>query len=125
MMPGLPRAFALLVCLQLAACAATPGPLFSWGQYQESLYRRSTDPTAEGQQAAFLMVERTIKEAEARQLRVPPGVYADYGLLLFKQGRVEDAAQCFRREAETFPESEPLMQRLLSRIDGGEKGGTP
>ncbi|MGH7407558.1 MAG: DUF4810 domain-containing protein [Candidatus Methylomirabilales bacterium] len=109
------RSFALLVFLGLAACA--PPPLFYWGQYEESLYKRHRDPSDQGQAEAFKMLELTIQEAEAKNSRVPPGVYADYGYLLFKQGKADDAVVFFRKEAETYKESKHLMDSLISRIE--------
>lgn len=105
---------AFLALLTVAACA--PTPLFYWGQYEESLYERHKDPSEQGQAVAFKMLEVTIQEAEANKARVPPGVYADYGYLLFKQGRVDDAIAYFRKEAETYAESRYLMESIISRI---------
>lgn len=105
---------AFLALFTVAACA--PTPLFYWGQYEESLYERHKDPSEGGQAVAFKMLEVTIQEAEANKSRVPPGVYADYGYLLFKQGKADDAIVYFRREAETYPESRYLMESIISRI---------
>ena len=109
------RSLAVLALLGLAACA--PPPLFYWGHYEESLYKRHTDASDLGQAEAFKMLELTIQEAEAKNSRVPPGVYADYGYLLFKQGKVEDAVVFFRKEAETYKESKYLMDSVISRIE--------
>jgi hypothetical protein len=109
------RSLAVLALLGLAACASPP--LFYWGQYEESLYKRHTDASDQGQAEAFKMLELTIQEAEAKNSRVPPGVYADYGYLLFKQGKVEDAVVFFRKEAETYKESKYLMDSVISRIE--------
>ncbi len=109
------RSFALLALLGLTACA--PPPLFYWGQYEDSLHKRHTDPSEQGQAEAFKMLELTIQESEAKNSRVPPGVYADYGYLLFKQGKVDDAVVFFRKEAETYKESKYLMESIISRIE--------
>lgn len=109
------RSLAVLALLGLAACA--PPLLFYWGQYEESLYKRHTDASDQGQAEAFKMLELTIQEAEAKNSRVPPGVYADYGYLLFKQGKVDDAVVFFRKEAETYKESRYLMDSVISRIE--------
>lgn len=107
--------FALLALLGLTACAAPP--IFYWGQYEESLYKRHADLSDQGQGEAFKMLELTIQEAEAKNSRVPPGVYADYGYLLFKQGKVDEAVVFFRKEAETYKESRYLMDSVISRIE--------
>ena len=112
----IPTPLRLVVLLMLLAGCAPP-PLFYWGQYQNSLYKRYTDASEQGQAEAFKMLEATIKEAEARNVRVPPGVYADYGYLLFKQGKTTEAVEFFRKEAVAYKESKFLMESLISRIE--------
>ena len=98
--------FFLFICLGLPACA--PTGMYHWGDYEDSLYARYTDAGEEGQAEAFKMLEVTIQEAEAKNYRVPPGVYAEYGYLLFKQGKPDQAITHFRKEAETYKESKYL-----------------
>ncbi len=103
----------------VSACASPP--LYYWGEYEESLYLRATDTSEESQAEAVRMLERTINEAEGEQGRPAPGVYADYGYLLFKQGRGQEAVVNFKKEAELYPESRHLMNSVISRIQNKEK----
>ena len=109
-----PIVFVLMAAWSVAGCAS---PLYSWGQYEDSLHTRMTDASAEGKQRAFGMLEKTIREAEQAGQRVPPGVYADYGYLLYRGNQPEEAVRYFRREAELYPESKPLMDSVISRIN--------
>jgi hypothetical protein len=106
----------LVASLLLAGCA-TP-TLYHWGSYEDSLYLRERDTSEAAQAKAFTMVEETIKQAEARQARVPPGVYADYGYQLFRQGRRGEALEAFRKEAASFPEARPFMEAVIARVEG-------
>jgi hypothetical protein len=47
---------------------------------------------------------------------VPPGVYADYGYLLYQGNRPDEAVRYLRKEVELYPEAKPLMDSIISRI---------
>ncbi len=49
------------------------------------------------------------------------GVHADYGYLLFKQGKADEAIAELQEEAALYPESKPLMETMVSRIQGQEE----
>jgi len=106
------RACLLAACVGVATgCGAKA--LYDWGPYEESLqasYVTHDDATA------WSALEATIASAERAGHRVPPGVCAEYGFLLYKRGRRDAAIQYFEREARLFPESKPLMDRLVAKI---------
>ena len=108
----------LLLVLALAAGGCATSSLYYWGGYEESLYLREQDASDAAQARAFALVEDTIRESESRGARVPPGVYADYGYLLFRQGRRDEAVEAFRKEAAAYPESAPFMEAVISRVEG-------
>ncbi len=109
------QSYVLLATLWLSACA--PAPMYHWGAYEDSLHKRYLDASESGQAEAFKMLQATIQEAEADHARVPPGVYADFGYLLFKQGEAEAAIIALRKEGELYQESKPLMDTMISRIE--------
>jgi len=108
---------ALTVAGILGGCAppASP-PLYYWGDYESSIHVRYTESDTAAAQA---YLEKVIAGSQAGNGRVPPGVYADYGLLLYQQGRGAEAVAYFRKEADAFPESEPLMTKLIARVGDG------
>ncbi len=108
------QSYVLLATLWLSACA--PAPMYHWGAYEDSLYKQYSDASDSGQAEAFKMLQATIQEAEADHARVPPGVYADFGYLLFQQGKVDAAIVALQKEGELYPESKQLMDTMISRI---------
>ena len=108
------RALTLWACLGVTGCAPS---LYDWGEYEDSLYIRQKDASESGQAEAFKMLEAMTQEADAKNYRVPPGVYADYGYLLFKQGKPDQAITYFRKEAVLYKESKYLMDSIISRIE--------
>ena len=129
---GNPRTLWQCVCLGLvigaglAGCA--PPALYQWGEYEDSLYRRYVKEDSAG---AETYLRETIVAAELKS-RVPPGVYADYGFLLYRHGDYAGAIEKFEQEKRAFPESAALMSKLIERIQQqratrgqGEQQGVP
>lgn len=107
----------LLLGLVLAATGCGPQKQFYWGSYEDSLFSRQQQPGAEGEVKAASMLTTVMRDAEASGMQhVGPGIHADYGYLLFKQGRYEEAIAELQREASLYPESRLLMNTMISRI---------
>lgn len=101
---------ALLAWFAITACA--PVSLYDWGDYEDSLYLRYTDQD-------FGQAESHLHDSLAsvnHPSRVPPGVYADYGFLLYRRGDYTGALEYFEREKKAFPESSALMTKLSERV---------
>jgi len=104
----------------LSGCA--PQGLYYWGDYEDSLYERYVE---NGNQQSEAYLRNTFTEATTQQRKVPPGVYADYGFLLFRRGDKAGAIAYFRKEQELYPESQALMNKLIERIEQKDKTAEP
>ena len=90
---------------------------FYWGSYEDSLFSRQQQAGPEGETGAATMLISTIHEAEAHpENRIGPGINADYGYLLLKQGKTDEAIAQFTKEGTLFPEAKPLMDTMVNRI---------
>lgn len=123
-----PRCLTLFMAFALLAGCAKPS-MYSWGDYGESLeLRYEKENVAQAEQ--LLREQMTGYEAGKR---IPPGVCADYGFLLYRRGDLAGAMLFFEKEKNGFPESAFLMNKLIDRIkkkvsqdpvkvsDGGQK----
>jgi len=114
--PANPHTLWQCVCLGLVISAGVAGcappALYQWGEYEDSLYRRYVKEDSAGAEAHL---RETIVAAELKS-RVPPGVYADYGFLLYRRGDYVGAIKKFEQEKRAFPESAALMTKLIERI---------
>ena len=117
MMPRLLRLTILFACA-LSVSACLPAKHFYWGSYEDCIYSRQQHAGAEGETEAATMLLATINEAQANNGKVGPGIHADYGYLLFKQGKADEAIAELQKEAALYPESKPLMETMFSRIQG-------
>jgi len=109
----------LFVCVTLMGCAATP--MYYWGDYSDTLYEYKKTPNDETLNAVIKSLDDIIQESKKRNTKVPPGVYAELGGLMIKQGNVEKGRQLFRQEADLYPESQTFMRKVLEESTKGEK----
>lgn len=100
----------------LTGCA--PQGLFYWGDYESSLYGRYVQNDGQHTEA---YLRGTFTEAEIQHRKVPPGVYADYGFLLYTKGDKAGAIAYFEKERALYPESTALMNKLIERIRQKDK----
>lgn len=97
--------------LLLSAC--TPAPLFYWGDYETSIYDRMVkNDNNQGEDALKSMVA----QIESGSKKAPPGLYADYGFMLYRRGDFANAIAYFEKEKLTFPESKQLMDTIIKKI---------
>lgn len=109
----------LLAVVLLSGCAA-PKTLYSWDQYQPTVYQYyQQDKTSPDEQIASL--QQALELARAKGKAVPPGLNAHLGLLYANTGRNTEAFQYFEAEKTLFPESTPYMNFLLSKNKGSIK----
>jgi hypothetical protein len=108
----------IIVSSLLAGCAGH-STLYEWGSYQPALinYTKSAD---KGEFEREL--RESITKAEEKD-RVPPGLYAELGYVLYEQGKLSDAAAYFAKEQEAFPESTLLMSKLIEGTKSKDAGG--
>lgn len=112
----------LLISLVVSLSACMPQRQFYWGQYEDSLYARHQHAGTGGEAHASGMLATTLAAPPTSvSQKVGPGIHADYGYLLFKQGRPDEAIAQFQQEAATYPESKLLMDSMVSRIQERKK----
>lgn len=115
--PGIRILMAACLCTASFGCAQQ-NTLYRWGAYEDSLYqnlvRRTEDPAT---QAVRLAADVARTEAEGK--RVPPGVHAHLGWLLYSTGDSQGARTHLETEKILFPESTKMVDVMLERL------GTP
>lgn len=110
----------LLAATVLAGCATEPKTIYSWDNYQPTLYQYyQQDKTSPEEQITALNL--ALEKAKAKNKPVPPGLHAQLGLLYANTGRGSEARQQFETEKAQFPESAPYMDFLLSKNKGAAK----
>lgn len=101
-------------CILLSACAKPPIAYY-WGDYSSSLYNAKKNPTEETLRNHKGVLVQIIQESNRQSLRVPPGVYAEYGYLLLQEGNTAEGVKYLDLEAQTYPESKVFIERVKTQ----------
>jgi hypothetical protein len=109
------RSVLLFLLLGFLAGCATQKPLYYWGNYSSSLYKYKKSPTEENLKAHKAVLLKIMEESSKMNLRVPPGVCCEYGYLLLKEGKKEEALHYFDLEEKAYPESKPFLDRFRAK----------
>ena len=96
-----------------SACESSPA-LYSWGSYESQVYAYLN---GESRGAQLTALERDLERIEANGKAVPPGFYAQLGLLYMETGDAAEAMACFRMEKALFPEAAVFMDFLLGNYE--------
>lgn len=105
------RILCMLPALALAACAQPTPPKYDWGHYSQGLVAMDADPSTAGAYEAIL-----VKIINNPNGKVPPGIYAEYGYMLQKQGDTKGAIAMYAREKSAWPESGFFMDKLIATL---------
>ncbi|MFZ3136044.1 MAG: DUF4810 domain-containing protein [Thermodesulfovibrionales bacterium] len=111
-----PISLILLSVFFFAGCA-TQKPMYSWGDYSSSLYKLKKNPCEETLMKHKQVLLKIVEDSKENSLRVPPGVYCEYGYILMKEGKSNEALSYFDLEEKTYPESAVFIQRLKSQFN--------
>jgi len=102
----------LLTAICFSACVSAPGPLYSWGNYEDKVYAYLQGESPVAQISVF---EDDLLKIEEKGKKAPPGYYAHLGMLYSEAGEQEQAVSCFIVEKTRFPESAVFMDYLLAQ----------
>ena len=103
----------------VSGCA--PQPLFYWGDYSETLYDYRKNPDQKTLDAHKKSLQDIMEQSPKKGLRVPPGVYAEYGYILINEGKDQDGLKYLDKEQSTYPESGVFVQRIKDEMQRGKK----
>lgn len=105
-------AAALLLC----ACTG-PESLYSWHNYDNAIYKYNKRQTEELQAKLLDTYRRMTEYQGGKRGVVPPGLYAEYGYLLYKTGKKDEGLSFLRQEIKLDPESERYISRIIKQIE--------
>lgn len=115
------------VCIIACLCAVGCGEKkqYEWCDYSNTYYDVTKKDCTETQIKHKSELERIVETSAKKNLPVPPGIYAEYGFLVFKSGKPKDALGWYAKERELYPESavfvEMLSRAAQRQIDQEEK----
>jgi hypothetical protein len=105
-----------LISLMMASCTQQKA-LYNWGKTQETTYQYMKKGTEKDMENLLQAYQYVVDNQKGGRKTVPPGIYADYGFLLIKQGKVEEGLKLMKMEAALYPESAVFIERIIKRIE--------
>lgn len=103
------KALVMLVLLLLSGCARG---MYRWEGYDRHLRDYLLEPDKLTAYATAL--DRVMAKAEKSGTRMPPGIYAEYGRVLYLRQEYSRAIVYFDCEKTVYPESTRLMNQWIA-----------
>ena len=113
------RKFLMLsaVAVAMGSCATAPQTLYAWHDYADTTYEYSKRPTDELKNKVLEEYKTMVERQNGVRGVVPPGMYAEYGYMLYKLGKTEEGLKYMRQEIDLYPESEKYISRIINQLD--------
>ncbi|MBW1615192.1 MAG: DUF4810 domain-containing protein [Deltaproteobacteria bacterium] len=105
----------LLTFIFFAGCVKQK--MYYFGNYSNTLYNYQKNQNEESLISHKQELEKIIAESKTKNLRVPPGIYAELGYIHLKANKVKEAIRLFNTESHLYPESKHLMDRLIQNAE--------
>lgn len=107
----------LAVIVTIAVSCKMAKPLYNWDRYDKDSYsylKKQDDKSAEKLIETY---DKIISKQNKTRGVVPPGIYADYGLLLIQRERAEEGKKMLEKEVALYPESKIFIDKILKTLE--------
>ena len=106
----------LFVIMTITSCTTTT-TLYSWYNYEDITYEYSKKRTDELQVKVMEQYRKLTENQRGTRGTVPPGLYAEYGYLLYKTGELEEGLKFLKEEIKLYPESDIYISRIIKQLE--------
>lgn len=106
----------VLLILSINFNGCVPEIEYFWGNYSKTLYALKKTPNDKTLVEHKNSLIEIIKVSNSKKKRVPPGVYAEYGYILLKEGKEIEGLESFNKELIYYPESKVFIEKLKTSI---------
>lgn len=113
----------IIASMGIVSCTS-PKTLYAWNDYGETSYeylkKQDENSKITFEESLNHLVNKEFKKRADRKSdlnKIAPGINADYGFLLLKNGKKQEAITYFKREIALYPESTVFMTRLIKKLE--------
>ena len=106
----------LFAIMTITSCTTTT-TLYSWYNYEDITYQYSKRKTDELQTKVLEQYQKLTEKQKGTRGMVPPGLYAEYGYLLYMTGKQEEGLKFLKEEIKLYPESEKYISRIIKQLE--------
>ena len=109
----------LLLVIIVFGCIScgTSTKLYDWNGYDDAVYKYINKADEKSVESLIKVYEKLIKTSGGTRQTPPPGVCADYGYLLLKNGKIKEGKALLMQEIALYPESKQFIDRILERLE--------
>ena len=108
---------ALMPTLVLMVSCMSTQTLCSWYDYEDATYQYSKKQTEELKVKVLEEYTKVIEKQKGLRNVVPPGMYAEYGYMLYRTGKQEEGLKFLKQEIALYPESEKYISRIIKQLE--------
>lgn len=107
----------IAVIALIAVSCKMAKPLYNWEKYDRDSYTYLKKQDDKSTANLLETYQKIIAKQDKTRGVVPPGIYADYGLLLIENARAEEGKKMLEKEIELYPESKIFIDRILKTLE--------
>lgn len=110
----------IIAIVTMAMCVTscnTTQTLYSWYDYEDRAYEYNKEPTEKSQVKLLEQYKKLSDKQKGVRGVVPPGMYAEYGYLLYKTGKKQEGIDFLKKEISLYPESEKYISRIIKQLE--------
>lgn len=107
----------VLAVLALGSCTTTKPTLYSWYNYEDATYQYSKKRTDELKVKVLEQYKRLTDKQKGTRGAVPPGLYAEYGYMLYMSGKKDEGLEFLKKEIQMYPESDKYISRIIKQLE--------
>lgn len=107
----------IVVGSMFSTSCSSPQTLYSWYDYEDATYQYSKKTTDELQLKVLEQYQKVTDKQKGLRGVVPPGMYAEYGYLLYKTGKKDQGLGFLKKEIELYPESNTYISRIIKQLE--------
>ena len=101
-----------LLPLIIIGCGTSSKDAFYWGKYSNTLYDYKKNPDEKTLEAHKTQLLSIMETATKKKKIIPPGVNAEYGYIMLKEGQENEGFEYLAKEVELYPESSTFINRI-------------
>lgn len=105
----------LFIFFTVAGCGQKK--MYYYGNYSNTLYLMKKNSDESSQKDHVKELENILRESQTKNMKVPPGIYAELGYWYSKMNKKDEAIKMFNEESNLYPESRHLMDRLIQKAN--------
>jgi hypothetical protein len=93
--------------------------LYIWNDYVNNSMEYAMNGEKQKVREKYIAtLKKIIDDSKAKKRKVAPGIYAEYGQILFKTNHKKEAKKYFLLEKQTYPESSKFIDLVIKKLYG-------